>query len=171
MKKIILLSILVFIAAANNISGAVSNDPAEFSQQRRHVENTRHRGYTKDNFTVFYRGHEVRGASANSFIDLGEGYGKDNWTVFYEGRKVEGASANSFQNLGGGYGKDNWTVFYRGRKVEDASANSFQNLGKGYGKDNWSVFYEGRKMNGVFPSSFQVPNGPKNTHGRPSRYR
>ena len=71
-------------------------------------------------------------------------YTKDSWSVYYRGRKVEGASVSSFADLGGGYGKDNWTVYYRGWKVEGASASSFADLGGGYGKDNWTVFYEGR---------------------------
>ena len=45
-------------------------------------------------------------------------YTKDSWSVYYRGRKVEGASVSSFADLGGGYGKDNWTVYYRGWKVE-----------------------------------------------------
>ena len=52
-------------------------------------------------------------------------YTKDSWSVYYRGRKVEGASVSSFADLGGGYGKDNWTVFYEGRKLEGASAMSF----------------------------------------------
>ena len=44
------------------------------------------------------------------------GYTKDSWSVYYRGRKVEGASASSFADLGGGYGKDNWKVFYEGRE-------------------------------------------------------
>ena len=62
-------------------------------------------------------------------------YTKDSWSVYYRGRKVEGASVSSFADLGGGYGKDNWTVFYEGRKLEGASAMSFEYKGRGYGKD------------------------------------
>ena len=51
-------------------------------------------------------------------------YTKDSWSVYYRGRKVEGASVSSFADLGGGYGKDNWTVYYRGWKVEGASART-----------------------------------------------
>ena len=91
--------------------------------------------YTKDSWSVYYRGRKVEGASVSSFADLGGGYGKDNWTVYYRGWKVEGASASSFADLGGGYGKDNWTVFYEGRKLEGASAMSFESKGRGYGKD------------------------------------
>ena len=32
------------------------------------------------------------------------GYVKDDWSVWYRGRKVEGAVASSFSDLGGGYG-------------------------------------------------------------------
>ena len=66
---------------------------------------------------------EVRASQPNRERRHGA-YSKDNWTVYYEGRKVKGASASSFTDLGGGYGKDDWTVFYRGRKVEGASASS-----------------------------------------------
>ena len=68
---------------------------------------------------------EVRASQPNRERRHGA-YSKDNWTVYYEGRKVKGASASSFTDLGGGYGKDDWTVFYRGRKVEGASASSFE---------------------------------------------
>ena len=57
-------------------------------------------------------------------------YTKDSWSVYYRGRKVEGASVSSFADLGGGYGKDNWTVFYEGRKLEGASAMSFEYKGR-----------------------------------------
>ena len=70
-------------------------------------------------------------------------YTKDSWSVYYRGRKVEGASASSFADLGGGYGKDNWTVFYEGRKLEGASAMSFEYKGRGYGKDNWNTYFRG----------------------------
>ena len=85
---------------------------------------------------------EVRASQPNRERRHGA-YSKDNWTVYYEGRKVKGASASSFTDLGGGYGKDDWTVFYRGRKVDGASASSFESLGNGMGKDNWhtSVSY------------------------------
>lgn len=47
-------------------------------------------GYSKDSWTVYYRGLKVEGASASSFVDLGDGYGKDNWKVFYCGEEVKG---------------------------------------------------------------------------------
>ena len=102
--------------------------------------------YTKDSWSVYYRGRKVEGASVSSFADLGGGYGKDNWTVYYRGWKVEGASASSFADLGGGYGKDNWTVFYEGRKLEGASAMSFEYKGRGYGKDNWNTYFRGEQL-------------------------
>ena len=139
--------------------------------------------YTKDSWSVYYRGRKVEGASVSSFADLGGGYGKDNWTVFYEGRKLEGASAMSFEYkgrgygkdnwnsyfrgeqlrpgqspdgmLGGGYAKDSWSVYYRGRKVEGVSASSFEYLGGGYGKDPWKVVYQGREVPGASSSSFE----------------
>ena len=85
---------------------------------------------------------EVRASQPNRERRHGA-YSKDNWTVYYEGRKVKGASASSFTDLGGGYGKDDWTVFYRGRKVEGASASSFESLGNGMGKDNWHTYQYG----------------------------
>ena len=57
-------------------------------------------------------------------------YTKDSWSVYYRGRKVEGASVSSFADLGGGYGKDNWTVYYRGRKVEGSSGDKKQRYKK-----------------------------------------
>ena len=87
-----------------------------------------------------------------------EGYSKDSWTVYYRGLKVEGASASSFVRLGGGYGKDKWKVFFHGRKVGGASASSFENIGKGYGKDAWSVYYRGEKIDGASPATFEVPS-------------
>ena len=61
---------------------------------------------------------EVRASQPNRERRHGA-YSKDNWTVYYEGRKVKGASASSFTDLGGGYGKDDWTVFYRGLVVRE----------------------------------------------------
>lgn len=130
-------------------------------------------GYSKDSWTVYYRGLKVEGASASSFVDLGDGYGKDNWKVFYCGEEVKGASASSFESLGkgrgrdnwntylygerqranakmtrtlgGGYSKGSWTVYYREREVEGAAAGSFVSLGGGYGKDAWTVFFRAAK--------------------------
>lgn len=140
-------------------------------------------GYSKDSWTVYYRGLKVEGASASSFVDLGDGYGKDNWKVFYCGEEVKGASASSFESLGkgrgrdnwntylygerqranakmtrtlgGGYSKGSWTVYYREREVEGAAAGSFVSLGGGYGKDAWTVFFQGRKVGGASASSFE----------------
>ena len=56
-------------------------------------------------------------------------YTKDSWSVYYRGRKVEGASVSSFADLGGGYGKDPWKVVYQGREVPGASSSSFEELG------------------------------------------
>ena len=85
------------------------------------------------------------------------GYVKDDWSVWYRGRKVEGAVASSFSDLGGGYGKDAWTVFYGGRKMEGAAASSFAVLGGGYAKDAWRVYYRGEAIPGVSPRSFKMP--------------
>ena len=87
---------------------------------------------------------EVRASQPNRERRHGA-YSKDNWTVYYEGRKVKGASASSFTDLGGGYGKDDWTVFYRGRKVEGASASSFESLGNGMGKNSRKCLIPSKK--------------------------
>ena len=113
----------------------------------------RHRGYVKDDWSVWYRGRKVEGAVASSFSDLGGGYGKDAWTVFYGGRKMEGAAASSFAVLGGGYGKDSWSVWFRGCKIEGL----FESLGRGYAKDAWRVYYRGEAIPGVSPGSFRMP--------------
>ncbi len=55
-----------------------------------------------------------------------EGYSKDSWTVYYKGEKVDGASSSSFESLGGGYGKDNWNVYFKGEKVPGASPATFR---------------------------------------------
>lgn len=85
------------------------------------------------------------------------GYSKDNWTVYYRGRKVDGASAMTFESLGDGYGKDAWKVFYMGGEVKGASAQTFEELGEGYGKDAWKVYYRGKELPGASPGSFEVP--------------
>ena len=94
------------------------------------------------------------------------GYSKDNWTVYYEGRKVKGASASSFTDLGGGYGKDNWTVFYRGRKVEGASASSFESLGNGIGRDIWHTYHYGERDDGSALSGERLAAVTRRTAGR-----
>ena len=53
-------------------------------------------------------------------------YTKDSWTVFYRGKPIPNASASSFENLGRGYGKDAWKVFYNGKAVKGASPSSFR---------------------------------------------
>ena len=100
--------------------------------------------YTKDSWSVYYRGRKVEGASVSSFADLGGGYGKDNWTVFYEGRKLEGASAMSFEYKGRGYGKDNWNTYFRGEQLRPGQSPDGM-LGGGYAKDSWSVYYRGER--------------------------
>lgn len=72
--------------------------------------------YTKDSWTVFYRGYEVEGASPSSFEDLGSGYGKDAWKVFYQGLGIEGASPSSFRSFGDGYAKDDLASILPGQK-------------------------------------------------------
>ena len=42
-------------------------------------------------------GGEVKGASAQTFEELGEGYGKDAWKVYYRGKELPGASPGSFE--------------------------------------------------------------------------
>ena len=86
------------------------------------------------------------------------GYSKDCWTVFYRGRKVEGAAASSFTDLGGGYGKDPWKVVYQGREVPGASSSSFEELGWGYARDAWKVYYCGEVIPGASPATFRIPD-------------
>ena len=142
--------------------------------------------YTKDSWSVYYRGRKVEGASVSSFADLGGGYGKDNWntyfrgeqlrpgqspdgmlgggyakdswSVYYRGRKVEGVSVSSFEYLGGGYGKDPWKVVYQGREVPGASSSSFEELGWGYARDAWKVYYCGEVIPGASPATFRIPD-------------
>ena len=127
MKKLILilLSVLGVLAGGSLSYGQVGMSRTGISQPDR---KPRRGGYTKDSWRVYYRGREVKGASASSFEGLGGGYGKDNWKVFYAGQEVKGASASSFEGLGGGYGKDNWKVYYRGRELSGTSPASFGKL-------------------------------------------
>ena len=85
-------------------------------------------------------------------------YTKDSWSVYYRGRKVEGASVSSFADLGGGYGKDPWKVVYQGREVPGASSSSFEELGWGYARDAWKVYYRGEVVPGASPSTFRIPD-------------
>ena len=83
-------------------------------------------------------------------------YTKDSWSVYYRGRKVEGASVSSFADLGGGYGKDPWKVVYQGREVPGASSSSFEELGWGYARDAWKVYYCGEVIPGASPATFRI---------------
>lgn len=85
-------------------------------------------------------------------------YTKDSWSVYYRGRKVEGASVSSFADLGGGYGKDPWKVVYQGREVPGASSSSFEELGWGYARDVWKVYYCGEVIPGASPATFRIPD-------------
>lgn len=109
-------------------------------------------GYSKDSWTVYYRGLKVEGASASSFVDLGDGYGKDNWKVFYCGEEVKGASASSFESLGKGRGRDNWNTYLYGER-QRANAKMTRTLGGGYSKDSWTVYYREREVEGAAAGS------------------
>ena len=85
-------------------------------------------------------------------------YTKDSWSVYYRGRKVEGASVSSFADLGGGYGNDPWKVVYQGREVPGASSSSFEELGWGYARDAWKVYYCGEVIPGASPATFRIPD-------------
>ena len=137
MKKLILslFSLFSVFAGVPHCLGNPAPEEVRASQPNRE---RRHGAYSKDNWTVYYEGRKVKGASASSFTDLGGGYGKDAWTVFYRGRKVEGASASSFESLGNGMGKDNWHTYHYGERY-DGSALSGERLGGGYSKDSWTV--------------------------------
>ena len=90
MKRFVLL---LWVALAAFPAGALclgNSRTAEDCVMQRRSER-RHRGYVKDDWTVWYQGRKVEGAVASSFADLGGGYGKDNWKVFYAGREVKGA--------------------------------------------------------------------------------
>ena len=130
-------------------------DPATFrlkSQSKSHFRepmeyreyDSRHDGYYKSNFNVYYGGKKID-ASAASFKEIGEGYAKDAFAVFYHGRKID-ATAATFKLLEGGYAKDSFSVFYYGKKVDGASAASFKYTGNGYGKDAFNDYYRGRKL-------------------------
>ena len=88
----------------------------------------------------------------------GDCYTKDSWTVYYRGKEVSGATSSSFKVIGGGYAKDAWKVFYHGREVKDATPSSFEVIGDGYAKDAWKVFYRGEEVKGASPFSFRVPD-------------
>ena len=130
MKKLILslFSLFSVFAGVPHCLGNPAPEEVRASQPNRE---RRHGAYSKDNWTVYYEGRKVKGASASSFTDLGGGYGKDDWTVFYRGRKVEGASASSFESLGNGMGKDNWHTDHYGERY-DGSALTGERLGGGY---------------------------------------
>ena len=85
-------------------------------------------------------------------------YTKDSWSVYYRGRKGEVASVPSFADLGGGYGKDPWKVVYQGREVPGASSSSFEELGWGYARDAWKVYYCGEVIPGASPATFRIPD-------------
>ena len=98
MKKpiLILLSVLGVLAGGSLSYGQVGMSRTGISQPDRRP---RRGGYTKDSWRVYYRGREVKGASASSFEGLGGGYGKDNWKVYYRGRELSGTSPASFGKL------------------------------------------------------------------------
>ena len=110
--------------------------------------------YVKSDWRVWFRGREVKEASAQSFVDLGSGYGKDNWRVFFEGREMKDASALTFEVLAAGYARDNWHVFWNGAVVPKASSDSFAALDDGYARDNWHVFWYGQELEKASATSF-----------------
>ena len=120
---------------------------------------------------VFYRGIRVRGADAQSFVELGFGYAKDRHRVYMNGRQLpyvdpDGFSlvdVSGFDKYGldypdiddgpawdkescSGYIKTSHNVLYHGRVLAGASASSFVDLGWGYAKDSFNAYYKGRKI-------------------------
>ena len=136
MKKLILslFSLFSVFAGVPHCLGNPASEEVRASQPNRE---RRHGAYSKDNWTVYYEGRKVKGASATSFAELGGGNGKEDWTVFYRGRKVDGASASSFESLGNGMGKDIWLSYLYGERY-DGSALSGERLGGGGSKDSWA---------------------------------
>lgn len=132
--------------------------------------------YIKSRQNVYFRGREVKGADACTFLELGHGYGKDGFQVFYMGDLLPYVDPASFRlkgqvtipgcdeilpdkalpgrALGDGYSKDDFNVYFNGRKIE-ALGMSFHRLGGGYGKDDFNVYYLGRKLKDASAMSFK----------------
>ena len=87
----------------------------------------------------FQKGSPYETTRNKDLVRLGKGYSKDNYNVYYRGTVVKDASINSFEYLEDGYAKDSWKVYYRGKVIKDASAHSFECIADGYAKDNWRV--------------------------------
>ena len=96
MKKLILslFSLFSVFAGVPHCLGNPASEEVRASQPNRE---RRHGAYSKDNWTVYYEGRKVKGASAQTFEELGEGYGKDAWKVYYRGKELPGASPGSFE--------------------------------------------------------------------------
>lgn len=102
--------------------------------------------YHKDNFNVYFNGEKVKGASAQTFRDLGDGYGCDSFYAYYFGEKIAGSAGSSFKLIGHGYSKDAFNVFYNGEKIQGASISSFRVDKDGYAHDAFNTFYFGKKI-------------------------
>ena len=92
MKKLILslFSLFSVFAGVPHCLGNPAPEEVRASQPNRE---RRHGAYSKDNWTVYYEGRKVKGASAKTFKDLGEGYGKDEWKILNPSSKEKVAKS------------------------------------------------------------------------------
>ena len=79
MKRFVLFLWIAIAAVSGGSWGVVRAAGADVVQRG---PERRHRGYVKDDWSVWYRGRKVEGPVASSFSDLGGGYGKDAWTEY-----------------------------------------------------------------------------------------
>lgn len=111
-------------------------------------------GYTKDKWTIYYNGKEIKEATPISFKTLGNGYAKDNWNVYYKGVKIDEANSDTFKVLDDKeYSSDEWNVYYNGRLVKYADTKSFKTSKDGNAKDKQNQYFKGDRINNGNTSS------------------
>ncbi len=145
MKRItLILLIIVGFVGCCNAQNRQHKDIDSMRPERR-IHNHRPL-YSVTGGRVFYDGHEVKDASAASFVILHDGYARDTWNVYFDGVKIDGASSGTFKAMRDGYARDTWNVYFDGEKIDGASPGSFKVMHDGYAKDTWNTYYWGRKI-------------------------
>jgi hypothetical protein len=128
--------------------------------------------FAKDKQTAYYRGAQIEGSSANSFVSLNEYYAKDKMSVFFcdtyrMGQeyflnkhvriiRLKDADPTSFVALKDGYAKDQHTVYVMGVVLVQADTHSFKVLDFGFSSDKKHAFYDLKPIEGSDGSTFEV---------------
>jgi hypothetical protein len=89
--------------------------------------------FSKDKISAYYKGVEIKGSAAKSFVALDAYYAKDHTSVyfvdgFYGGGTIMEDRSASFRVLGDGYASDGERAWYKGAVITRSGAASLVSL-------------------------------------------